>query len=139
MVNTADASSPYYCGDLKAKVDELTGGKFADRAITSTGALSAAEMALDVTGRRSVIVFFGLPGAHDKVPVPALDSILWDKTIRFSWLAPFTWPAALQALSAGLVNVELLASHSFELDTLVDGLARVKAREDNVMKAVVKP
>jgi len=139
IVNVGEKDSPYYCEDLKAKVEELTDGKFADRAITSTGSLAAADQALAATGRRSVIVFFGLPGADDKIPVPALDSILWDKTIRFSWLAPFTWPSALQALSAGLVNVEPLASHTFELNDLVDGLARVKAREDNVMKAVVKP
>ncbi len=139
VFNTADPDSPYYCDDLKAKISELTDGKMADRALTSTGSTAAAEMALDVTGRRSVIVFFGLPGAEDKVAVPALDSILWDKTIRFSWLAPFTWPSALQALSAGLVNVEPLATHAFDLDGLVDALARVKAREDNVMKAVVKP
>ncbi len=139
VINPVDSSSPYYCDDLKAKVAELTDGKMADRALTSTGSVSAAEMALDVTGRRSVIGFFGLPGADDKIPVPALDSIFWDKTIRFSWLAPFTWPSALQALSAGLVNVDPLASHTFELDTLADGLASVKAREDNVMKAVVTP
>jgi len=139
VLNTTDKGSPYYCEDLRAKVEELTDGKFADRAITSTGSVTAAEQALAATGRRSTIVFFGLPGDQDKIPVPALESIFWDKTIRFSWLAPFTWPSALQALSAKLVNVEPLASHTFDLADLTGALARVKAREDNVMKAVVKP
>ena len=139
VLNTADRSSQYYCQDLKAKIEEMTKGMFADRAITPTGALEAMHQALEITGRRSVIVFFGLPGAEDKVQVPALESIFWDKTIRFSWLAPFTWPSALQALSTKLVNVEPLASHTLDLADLTDGLARVKAREDNVMKAVVKP
>ena len=139
ILNTADKSSQYYCQDLKAEIEDMTKGMFADRAIVPTGALQAMHQALEITGRRSIIVFFGLPGADDKVQVPALESIFWDKTIRFSWLAPFTWPSALQALSAGLVNVAPLASHTFALSDLVDGLARVKAREDNVMKAIVKP
>jgi len=139
ILNAADKASPYYCEDPKTKIEGMTGGKFADRAITSTGSLEAAHLALDLTGRRSVIVFFGLPGAEDKVQVPALDSIFWDKTIRFSWLAPFTWPSALQALSGGLVNVEPLASHQFALADLVEALGKVKSREDNVMKAVVCP
>jgi len=139
ILNTKDEKSPYYCADLKAKIAELTDGKFADRALTSTGSVTAAEQAMDITGRRAVIVFFGLPGADDKIPVPALDTIFWDKEIRFSWLAPFTWPSALQALSTGLVDVSPLASHTMDLSDLVDGLARTKARVDNVMKPVVKP
>ena len=125
--------------DLKAKIEEMTKGMFADRVIVPTGALKAMHQALEISGRRSVIVFFGLPGAEDKIEVPALDTIFWDKTIRFSWLAPFTWPSALQALSAGLVDVKPLMSHTFELAELVDGLRRVKEREGNVMKPVVKP
>lgn len=139
VLNPSDKKSPYYCADLKAKIGELTGGKFADRAITSTGSVDAAHQALSVTGRRSVIVFFGLPGGKDKIEVPALESIFWDKTIRFSWLAPFTWPSALQALSGGLVKVDLLCSHKFALADLVDALGKVKARQDDVMKAVVVP
>ena len=139
VLNTADKSSKYYCKDLKAEIEEMTKGMFADRAIVPTGALKAMHQALEITGRRSVIVFFGLPGAEDKLEVPALETIFWDKTIRFSWLAPFTWPSALQALSAGLVDVKPLMSHTFELAELVGGLGLVKAREDNVMKPVVKP
>lgn len=137
LINTEDSNSKYYVECLKDKIAELTGGKMADRVVTPTSSVPAMEQALDISGRRSVIVFFGLPGPDDKIGVPALDSILWDKTIRFSWLAPFTWPPALQALAAGLVDVEPLVTHSFQLDELVSGLGRVKAREDNVMKAVV--
>ena len=112
---------------------------FADRAITPTGAVKAMETALDITGRRSVIVFFGLPGAKDYIRVPALESIFWDKTIRFSWLAPLTWPSALQALSSNLVDVKSLATHTYELKDVVKGITEVKARKGNPLKALVKP
>jgi L-iditol 2-dehydrogenase len=124
---------------VKAEIARQTDGKFADRVITPTGAVPAMEMAFEISGRRSIIVFFGLPGAKDYVKVPALQSIFSDKTIRFSWLAPLTWPSALQALSTGLVKVDKLVTHSFKLSGLVEGLEKVRSRSGRVMKAVVKP
>ena len=138
-INTAELKSKHFCKDVKRCIARETGGRFADRAITSTGSVPAMETALDITGRRSVIVFFGLPGAKDFIRVPALSSIFWDKTIRFSWLAPLTWPPALQALSTGLVKVDKLVTHTFKLADLVQGLDGVRHRSDKVMKAVVKP
>ncbi|MEW6356902.1 MAG: alcohol dehydrogenase catalytic domain-containing protein [Planctomycetota bacterium] len=139
ILNVAEEKSKYYCKDLKKTIETLTDGRFADRAITPTGSVKAMETALDITGRRSVIVFFGLPGANDYVRVPALKSIFWDKTIRFSWLAPLTWPSALQALSASLVDVSKLATHTYALKDLTKGIAEVKARKGNPLKALVKP
>ena len=138
-LNATEPESRHYCKDVKERIASLTGGKFADRAITPAGSVPAMEMALEITGRRSVIVFFGLPGAKDFVRVPALASIFWDKTIRFSWLAPLTWPSALQALSTGLVKVDKLVTHTFKLADLVQALERVRSRSVKVMKAVVKP
>ncbi len=137
VINTMDTSSPYYVPDLKEKISDLTAGKFADVVITPTGVVPAMEQAFDISGRRSRIVFFGLPGADDYVKVPALETIFGDKTIRFSWLAPFTWPTALQALSTGLVNVDPLITHSIKLENLVQGLIDVRERKGNPMKAVV--
>jgi threonine dehydrogenase-like Zn-dependent dehydrogenase len=123
---------------VKERIASLTDGRFADRVITPTGAVPAMELALEISGRRSVIVYFGLPGAKDFVRVPALQSIFMDKTIRFSWLAPLTWPSALQALRTGLVKVDKLVSHTFKLTDLVDGLDQVHSRSGKVVKAVVK-
>ncbi len=137
VINTGDSNSPYYVEDLKAKIEEMTDGKFADRVITPTGSVDAMEAALAITGRRSIIVYFGLPGAEDKIKVPALDSIFWDKEIRFSWLAPFTWPTALQALATGLVKVDKLVTHKYPLEDLEKALGEVKDRVGNPLKAVV--
>lgn len=139
VFNTAELKSKHYCKDVKKAIERETAGKFADRAITSTGSVPAMEMALEITGRRSVIVFFGLPGAKDFIRVPALPSIFWDKTIRFSWLAPLAWPSALQALATGLVKVDKLVTHTFKLADLVKGLGHVRDRAEKVMKAIVKP
>ena len=139
VINATDATSPHYVADVKAKIAEMTDGKMANRVIVPTGAVPAMEMALQISGRRSVIVFFGLPGDKDVLRVPVLDSILWDKTIRFSWLAPGTWQTALQALGSGLVNVEPLVTHQFPLADLVDALGKTRDRVGNPLKPVVIP
>ncbi len=139
VINVNDSSSPYYVADLKGKIEELTDGKFADAVITPTGAVEAMEAALEISGRRSRIVYFGLPSDQAVIRLPALASILWDKTIRFSWLAPLVWPAALQALGSGMIDTDPLISHTIKLDDLIDGLAKVRDRKDNVMKTVVTP
>jgi len=134
-INTAENDADA----VKAKIAELTGGKMADRVIVATGAVDAMELALAISGRSSTIVYFGLPGDDAIVRLPALDQILWDKTIRFSWLAPGTWQTALQALGTGLVNVDPLVTHTFKLEDLAEGLTRVRDRVDNPMKPVVVP
>ena len=139
IFNVRDEDSPYYTNDLKAEIEKLTDGMFADAVITPTAAVSAMEQAFDITGRRSRIVFFGMPADIAVVRIPAAASIMWDKTVRFSWLAPFTWPTALNAIASGLVDVEKLHTHTIALEDLSQGIADVKARKDNVMKMLVKP
>jgi len=139
LINTADKNSDHYVEDVKAKIADLTGGKMANRVVVATGSVEAMELALAISGRRSIIVYFGLPGDEAVVRVPALEQILWDKTIRFSWLAPGTWQTALGALASGLVNVEPLVSHTFKLEELTDALTKVRDRVGNPMKPVVIP
>ena len=139
IINTADENSPYYVADLKAKIEELTDGKFADAVVTPTGSVDAMESALEISGRRSRIVYFGLPSDEAVISVHALSAIFWDKSILFSWLAPLTWPTALKAIATGLVDVNKLHTHTFKLEDLVQGLADTKARVGNVMKAIVEP
>jgi len=139
VINTADSKSPYFKKDLKATIAEMTDGRFANAVITPTGAVEAMEAALEISGRRSRIVFFGLPADVAVIRVPALKSILWDKTIRFSWLAPLVWPTALEAIATGLVDLKPLATHTYRLDQLAEAITAVRDKKGNVMKAIVKP
>lgn len=137
--NTVKKDSPYYTADLKKTVQELSGGRFADACICATGAVPAMEQAFDVTGRRARIVYFGLPSDTAVVRIPALQTIFWDKTIRFSWLAPYTWPTALQAIANKLVKLDYIRSHELPLSKLAEGIAQVHDQKDNPMKVVIKP
>lgn len=139
VFNTKDSKSKYYCADVVKEIDKLTGGKMADRVLVSTSTPAAMELPFKISGRRSNIVFFGLPGDKDVVKVPVLETILWDKRINFSWLAPLTYPKALNAIASGLVDVNSLVTHKFPLKDLKGALEKVKNREGNPVKALVIP
>jgi len=139
VFNTKDTGSKYYVSDIKKKIAELTDSKMADRVIVATGNPMVMGMPFGISGRRSVIVFFGLPGEKDVIPVPALETILWDKKIKFSWLAPLTWPKSINAISKKLIDVDALVTHKFKLENLVSALEKVKNREGNPLKALIIP
>jgi len=139
VINVGDAKSPYYKEDIKAAIADMTDGRFADAVITPTGSVEAMEAALEISGRRSRVVFFGLPADDAVVRVPALKCIFWDKTIRFSWLAPLVWPTAIDAIATGLVDLKPLVTHTMPLEKLAEGLALVRDKKENVMKVIIKP
>ncbi len=138
VFNVAEPKSPYYVKDLKARIGELTDGWFADAVITPTGAVPAMESAFEISGRRARIVFFGLPADNAVVRVPALKTIFWDKTVQFSWLAPLTWPTAIDAIGNGLVNVKKFISKTVPNKDLVQAIKDVKNRVGDPMKVIIQ-
>jgi len=137
IFNTKQEESNHYVKDLVEKIKTLTEGQMANRVICPTGNLKAMHDALKISGRRAIIVYFGLPGPNDLLQVPVLDSLMWDKTIRFSWLAPFTWMRALQALSNKLVDVDSLITHRFSLEDALEGLETIKDRKGKTIKGLL--
>ncbi|MGA2641911.1 MAG: alcohol dehydrogenase catalytic domain-containing protein [Spirochaetia bacterium] len=139
LINTVEKDSPYYVPDLVKCIEEQTGGTMVNCVITATASLVAMQQALDISAKASTVVFFGLPGEADEVRVPALKSIFGDKTIRFSWLAPTSWPTATQALFTRLLDPTPLITHTFPLADLALALDFVRDRRERVMKALIIP
>ena len=139
VLNPVVPNSKHYCADVCKKIEDLTDGLMADRAILATSSVPAMEEALAITGKASTVVYFGLPGDADMVRVPALQSMFGDKTIRFSWLAPFTWPTAINAISKGLVDLSPLVTHKVKLDKTEEYLVMLSERKEGIMKAIVTP
>jgi L-iditol 2-dehydrogenase len=137
--NIADSASPNYTADLAASIREVNGGELAERAIVATASEDATQGALDVTGNGSTIVYMGLAGPDDIVKLPMLSSLAMDKTIRFSWLYPNQWPNTIRLLREGVVDTSRIITHSIELDRIDEGIRQVVARDDGVIKIIVKP
>jgi threonine dehydrogenase-like Zn-dependent dehydrogenase len=139
IFNTLDRSSPYYVEDLKTAIADLTHGALADRAIVPTSSNDAFEQAIDITGNAAILVHFGLPNTDDVIHVPALSTHTMDKEIRFSWLAPLSWPTAIRAISEGLVNVESLVTSAVPLDKAERAIRDLRERTGDPVKVQVTP
>ena len=137
VVNTQNENSPYYQTDLSTYVRDFTQGKMIEKVIVPTGALSAMQQALAVSGKKSNVVFFGLPGANAKLEIPMLQTLQMEKTLQFSWLAPLMWPSAIQAIKEKKVDLKRLITHQFKLEDLETAIRMIDARKQNVIKSIV--
>lgn len=137
VFNTVDPSSGYYTSDLGQSVAELNHGMGADKVIVATAAPRAFNDAFRVSAKGSTIVFFGLPGEKDIIEVPALETLTGDKTLRFSWLAPFTWDEAVKVLASGRLKLKPLITHTFPLEGTVDGIRFMNSGEKEKIKGMI--
>lgn len=137
VCNTLDRESPYYTADFAQTVRSSNGGALADRVIVPTSAKAAFQNAFEVSGKASTIVFFGLPGEKDVIEVPALSTLTSNKTIRFSWLAPFTWDMAMKALSSGKLQLLPLITHTFSLEDTKKGIEFMHSKDKNKIKGMI--
>ncbi|MBI4584684.1 MAG: alcohol dehydrogenase catalytic domain-containing protein [Planctomycetes bacterium] len=137
IANTKDGKSPHFLKDLGGFIRDQHGGELADRAIVATSSITAIETGLAITGRESTLVIFGLPGDQDVYKIPGLESMLMDKTIRFSWLAPNTWPEAVDAIATGKVKLEPIQTHHMPLKELPEAIQRLRDREDKTIKTLI--
>jgi len=64
--------------------------------------------------------------------------MLMDKTIRYSWLAPTTWPEAVDAIATGKVKLEKIQTHRFPLENLAEAIRKLRDREDNTIKTLIQ-
>jgi len=136
VVNVADTASPYYAADLPAKITELS-GDLAERCMVATSNMNALQEALAVTGNRSTIVYFGLPGPEDELKVNVLEAINKDRILKFSWLAPGTWDTVLKAIAAKKVNLDDIVTHKFSLEEVEKGIDFMKNSKEDKIKGVV--
>jgi threonine dehydrogenase-like Zn-dependent dehydrogenase len=139
VFNVKDEDSPYFVKNLKEAITDVTHGALADRAIVPTSSNAAFEQAIDITGNAAILVHFGLPDTGDVIHVPALSTHTMDKEIRFSWLAPLSWPAAIRAISEGLVNVDALISETVPLEKAGQAIQDLRSRTGDPTKVQVTP
>ena len=138
VINTRDESSPNYVADLATSIQDNNGGELSDRTILATSAIPAIELGTAISGKASTVVIFGLPGDNDVHSFNAIECMLKDLTVRYSWLAPDTWPEAVELLHSGKVNVGPIQSFPFAIEDLGESIAKVSSRQDNAIKPFMR-
>jgi L-iditol 2-dehydrogenase len=125
--------------DMPAAIAEANGGRLADRVIVATGSLEANQQALAVSGPGSTVVYMGVTGPDAAVSLPLLTSLIQDKTIRFSLWYPLQWPRTIRTLENAVVDTARIITHAAPLAGIGDAIERVVAREDGVVKTLIRP
>lgn len=137
VINTVDSNSSYYSNDLVQTIRQKL-GRLAARAIVPTNAMTALQQAIEVTGKNSTIVYFGLPGAEDTLQIPMLQAIMANRTFKCSWLAPLVWDNVFNLIASGQIDTSLLITHRFTLDEAEQAIRFMKESKAPKIKAVIK-
>jgi L-iditol 2-dehydrogenase len=123
--------------DPVRKLLELTGGKGCDLAIETSGANAAAALAIQAAKKAATVVFVGY-SADGMVTLPmgaALDKELTFKTVfRYRHV----YPAAIEAVASGKINLKGIVTHTFGFDELQVALDRSASERGAIVKAVVE-
>jgi len=136
--NTGDPQSPYYCDNVTEAVGDITSGLLSDKVLVPTSARAAMAQALEISGKDSAIVYFGLASPGDRIEVPALQSLLMNKTVKFSWRARYTFPDAVRAIERKKINLKELITHRYPLEKLEEALRFMDAPEGEKIKCAIK-
>ena len=133
-------SSPYYTADLAASIQGVNARRAGRQGDRRDGVVEAATQgALDVTGNGSTIVYMGLAGPDDIVKLPMLSSLAMDKTHPLLLALP--QPVAEHDPAAARGRRRHVEDHH-PLDRARRdrrGIRQVVARDDGVIKNVVRP
>jgi L-iditol 2-dehydrogenase len=130
-INAKEASVP-------EKLKELT-GHLADQVIVSTGALPAANTAMDSVENGGTILFFAVPDPSVKLPVPINQFWRNEITMRTSYgAAPNDIEDSLKTLATGEINVKDMISHRLDIREAQEGF-RLTAEAGNSLKVILEP
>lgn len=121
LANGAHRAVDQFTEDLAAIVKEMTGGEGVDVSFECSGAVPAANKALEITRRKGSVIQMGV-FAEEKVPIRC-DYVL-HKEINYVGSRsqkPSSWVTALRLLEEGLVIPEKIVSKIVTLENWREG------------------
>lgn len=123
--------------DTVARIMELTGGRGFDLGIETAGSQITASQLIRGANKGATIVFVGY-SASGEMTLPigmALDKELTFKTIfRYRNI----YPTAIEAVSAGKINIKGIVTNYFDLDNIQEALMTCVENKADIVKGVVK-
>lgn len=123
--------------DIPSKIKDLNENKMPDCIIVCTGALSAANQALNCVGPGSTIIFFAVPRPGVKLEIPINDYWRNEVTIMTSYgAAPTDLDEAYDLISNNRISVTDIISHRFPLRQIQEAFNVVCEANDS-MKVII--
>ncbi len=121
-----------------ARVREMTGGRGVDASIEAVGRDDSIKLAMDVAGRGATISIVGVPQSP-VVGVPSMALQGQNQTLRMS-LCPVqsTWSTLIPLVLTERLHPERVITTRLALTDGADAYSRFHARQDGVMKVVLR-
>lgn len=123
--------------DAVEAVLELTGGAGCDLVVETAGTQITTRQAINMAKKGSTIVLVGYSKSGE-MTLPM--SLSLDKELTFKTVFRYrhVYPMAIDAVSAGKINLKGIVTDIFELDDIQNAMDRSVADKANIVKAVVK-
>ncbi|UCC16731.1 MAG: zinc-dependent dehydrogenase [Dehalococcoidales bacterium] len=126
--------------NVSERVKELNNGFLADVVVLCTGATSAVQQALDSVERSGTVLFFAATGPDVEIPF-SVNNTFWrnDVTLTTSYAAsPDDYLEALELISQGVINTEVMTTHVLPMDDVGRGFQLVAEAGESV-KVIIEP
>jgi S-(hydroxymethyl)glutathione dehydrogenase/alcohol dehydrogenase len=128
-------------GDPVEQVKALTDGRGVDDAFEAVGSHALELQALQMTRRGGTTVFIGVPGFADTLPLPSMQLIMEDRTIKGCYYGSARvtrdFPRFIAMMESGRLDVASMLTRHFSLDHVTDAMAAM--RDGEVVRGVVVP
>lgn len=94
------------------------GIKQIDVVIECVGKTATIEQAVDIAGKNSTVMMFGLTAPEDKITIKPFEIFKKEVTVRASYINPYTFPAAVKLIESGKIDVSSVIYKTETLDEL---------------------
>lgn len=103
------------------------------------GNSSAQKLALDIADRGATVVFFGVSGSEDVLPLCVYDAFLKELTIKTSYINPHTTGRAIELLNDKRLDTDTIFSAVLSMEEAVEELLNPKySRQGKVLVRIEK-
>jgi len=123
--------------DVPAQVLELTSGRGADLVFEAVGAPATVDMCLSCVRKGGNVTLVG--NASPKVELALQSTVTREITLRGSCASAGEYPACLDMIGRGVVNVDALISAVAPLSEGAAWFDRLHSREPGLMKVILEP
>jgi L-iditol 2-dehydrogenase len=128
--------------NVKATVDEHTGGKGADLVIEAVGKRTSLLQSVNLVRDGGQMVFFGLPDTHEPVPFNFHDFFRKRVGAYSHWgtqMEPglVSFQTALDLIATGQIDVSELVTHRLPLEQIGQALRIAQERTDGARKVAI--
>ena len=122
--------------DVVAEINKLSGGGV-DKVFECTGSQKSAAQSIGMMKSNGVMVVIGMYGEPTQ-PVDMNGLLMKEGSIVTSFRYCHNYPAALQAIGSGVINVRDIVSHRYKLEQLTEALKMNIENKKEVTKIVIE-